>query len=276
MASKASSSFARQRIAEQVAPFRGHAIAADLARRGIDRGDRRLVALEQRQAARPSERQRADAGEQIRELRRIADPGIHRGAHRRLAALGRLQEAARRRLDRGVAQEQQRRAARHDRLGRGAIAPAQAREAGAFGELDQRLPPVDRQVEPPVRPDQHVDPAIRLVRDGIGSRAIRQDFGQRRAQRRKQRRERRPRDHAAADIDDPRAGPFVETGQHPPALAAQHEVDPPPLARLAEQRSLEGRRRHAALLQRALDQADLPGGVGVAPPVLQRAAAAHA
>ena len=52
---------------------------------------------------------------------------------------------------------------------------------------------------------------------------------------------------------------FVEAGQHPPALAAQHEVDPPPLARLAEQRRLESRRRDAALLQRALDQADLPG-----------------
>ena len=159
--------------------------------------------------------------------------------------------------------------------GVGPIAPAQAREAGAFGELDQRLPPVDRQVEPLVRPDQHIDPAIGLVGDGIGGGAVGQDLGQRRAQRREQRVERRPRDHAGSDIDDPRAAALMEAGQHPPALPAQHEVDPPALARLAEQRPLEGRRRDAALLQRALDQADLPGGVGVAPPVLQRAAAAH-
>ena len=91
-----------------------------------------------------------------------------------------------------------------------------------------------------------------------------------------QRRQRRPGDDADADIDDPRAAALVEARQHAPALAAQHEVDPPALARCAEQRGSKAGAVHAALLQRALDQARLPGAVNVVPPVLQGAAAAHA
>ena len=58
------------------------------------------------------------------------------------------------------------------------------------------------------------------------------------------------------------------------ALPAQHEICATALARRADQRRLEARRGDAALRQRAGDQLALPGGVGVAPPVLQGAATA--
>ena len=104
--------------------------------------------------------------------------------------------------------------------------------------------------------------------------AVRQDRCKRRPQRLQKRAEGRPRDDADADIDDARARALVEAGQHAPALPAQHEVGATPLARRADQGRFEARRVDAALRQRAGDQLDLPGRVGVAPPVLQGAAAA--
>ena len=69
--------------------------------------------------------------------------------------------------------------------------------------------------------------------------------------------------------------PLVETRQHASTLATQDEVGPTPLAGRADERRLEARGVDAALLQGPRDQLDLPARVGVAPPVLQGATAAH-
>ena len=104
----------------------------------------------------------------------------------RMACSARLvacRKAPGRRLDARLAKQEKRRAARDDRLGRCAIAPAQSRQVGALGQRHQRLAPFQRQVEPLVRPQQQVDAAVGLVGDGIGGRTVRQDRRQRHPQR---------------------------------------------------------------------------------------------
>ena len=263
----------RQRIAEEIAALDGHPPAQPACRR-FGRGNGRLVALEQRDLSWPADRQRAHAGKQIGKTRRIAGPFRDRGAHGLLGALGRLQEGPGRRLDARLAEQKKRRAAHDDGLGRRPVAPAQPRQVGAFGQRHQRLAPFQRQVEALVRPQQQVDAAVGLVHHGIGRPHRPAGSTQGRPQRLQKRAKGRPGDDADADIDDARARALVEAGKHAPALPAQHEVGAAPLAGRADQRRFEARRVDAALRQRAGDQLDLPGGVGVATPMLQGAAAA--
>src|SRR5690348_13149217 len=67
----------------------------------------------------------------------------------------------------------------------------------------------------------------------------------------------------------------MESRYRPPPLAPQHEVDPATLARPTNQRRFKGRRLHAALSERTLDQTHLPGDVRIPPPMLQGASTAH-
>src|SRR5580704_13557193 len=125
-----------------------------------------------------------------------------------------------------------------------------------------------------MRPDQQVEAARGLVHHRIRRSALGQHGREARAQRLEQGIETRPHHHAGADIDNLGARALMEAHHHAPALAAQHEVGAPPLARRADERRLEAGRVDAALRQRADDQLDFPRGIGIAPPMLQGAAAA--
>ena len=150
---------------------------------------------------------------------------------------------------RGLAEDQQRRAADDDRLGAMARSPqlSRARSARSASATSACRRSSDRSSRLCGRISRSTPLSVSLATASAAapSGRITASAARNGSSRRV---ERRPRDDAGADIDDPRAGPLVEAGQHAPALAAQHEVGTPPLARRADAEAARSaaRRRRAA------------------------------
>ncbi len=277
-ASKASSSLAVQRIAEEIAPLGRHPIAAQLARRRIERPRPPACRFRTARACRAG-RTTASPTPANRSASLGASP-VQAATAARIACSARL-VACRKAPGGGstVTSPSIRSGGRRVTIGSavGTVAPAQSRQIGSCRQ-GRPAPAADRATgraacadgparrcrcrfrSPPHRPPRR--------RAGLDQRCPQRSQQGHRAS--------DGRSHRSPTSTMRGTRPLVEARQHALALAAQHEVHAPPLARRADQRRLESRRLYAALLQRARDEPDLPRGVDIAPPMLQRATAAHA
>ena len=244
-ASKASSSVAVSGLRNEIAAFGRHACRPAGGRPPRRRRSLALSLSNKRELAGTTQRQRAQAGKEISQPRRLARP--RRRPSARIACSARwvaCRKAPGGGSIVGVAEDQQRRASDDDGFGGSHDRPSTA----APGPRPRPKPTraSRRSIDRSSRRCGRIStsrPVVGFVHDRIGRPAVGQT--RQRGSRATARAARRASGRATTQVPTStisRARPLVEARHDAPALSAQHEVGAAALARRADQRRLEARR----------------------------------